>query len=128
MALQWKWDAKIGSALIKQGDSEYEVNLYQGNAFLIFISEWTETTEDGESKDKYQIWSFFLDEYHAKNCLGLTKESSGNIFDKSCQLVKIRINKKKYTYTKKLVEMLIKAFDEIQIDVFSEDGEENVGD
>ena len=126
MALQWKWDAKIGQALIKQGDKEYEVNLYQGNAFLIFIYEWAEVAESGEKKDKYLIWSFFADEYHAKNCLGLNKESLGNIFDKDCQLVKIRLNKKKYSYTKKLVELLVMAFDEIQIDIYSEEDDADV--
>lgn len=114
MSLNWSFKAKVGEAVIQQGDREYSLNLYQGNAFLIFLSEWE---EDGVGK--YQLWSFFADKAHAKNCLGLSKGYDG-IFDDT-KIVKIRLNKKKYSYIKDLVEMLIKAFDEIQIEIYSED-------
>ena len=114
--LLWSFNDKIGEATFKNGDRNFVVNLYQGNAFLIFVNEY----KDENGKGVYQVWSFFADEGHAKNCLGLTKESDGNLYDEVNKLVKIRINKKKYAYTKKLVELLVRAFDEIEIEIYSE--------
>lgn len=117
MALYWDWKEKVGEAVIQQGENVFKVNLYEGNAFLIFIYEWH---DDGEGIDKYQLWSFFADEQHAKNCFGLNKKNNyGGIFDDDNKLVKVRINKTKYRYTKKLVDMLVRAFDEIQIEIYS---------
>ena len=116
MALNWKWSEKVGTATIQQGDRQYELNLYQGNAFLIMMSEYKEE----EGNDMYSLYTFFADVAHAKNCLGLSK-GHDNVFDESNKLVKVRLNKKKYSYTKELVNMLIKAFDEIQIEIFSEE-------
>ena len=113
--LRWNFDDKIGEAVIRQGDKEYTMNLYDGNAFLIFVDEY----KDIEGKEMYSVWLFFADEEHAKNCLGLSKNSDGNIFDERNELVRIRINKKVYKYTKKLVDMLVKAFDDIQIEIYS---------
>ena len=114
MSLNWSFKEKVGEAVIRQGDKNFKLNLYQGNAFLIFLSEWE---EDG--KEKYQLYLFFADKVHAKNCLGLVK-GYDSIFDDGNKIVKIRLNKKKYSYTKDLVDMLIKAFDEIQIEIYSE--------
>lgn len=115
--LRWNFDDKIGEAVIRQGDREYTMNLYDGNAFLIFVDEYKSI----DGNDMYSVWLFFADEQHAKNCLGLCKNGGGNIFDEKNMLVKVRINKKEYRYTSKLVEMLIKAFDEIQIEIYSEE-------
>ena len=70
MALTWKWDSKMGEAIIhdESQDKDFVKNLYEGNAFLIIMSEWTEGDQD-----LYSVYSFFADESHAKNCLGLTK-------------------------------------------------------
>lgn len=73
MAIRWLWDEKCGEAIFEQtfGDKvkDISVNLYEGNAFLIFIREWTE--DDGT--DKYAVWSFLADEQHAKIVLDLIK-------------------------------------------------------
>ena len=37
------------------------------------------------------------------------------------KLQKIRLNKNKYRYTKKLVDMLLKAFDNITIELYTDD-------
>ena len=37
MALNWNWKEKCGEAVIQQGEKEWTISLYQGNAFLIVI-------------------------------------------------------------------------------------------
>ena len=118
MALHWQWTEKIGTAevLNTKADKVVTYTLYEGNAFLIMLYEYTD--ENGE--EMWQMGSFFADETHAKNCLGITK-GFDNMFNTSyTQLKKIRLNKSKYRYTKKLVDMLIKAFDNIEIELFDE--------
>lgn len=127
MALYWEWKDKCGEAtFINREGKEYTVNLYKGNAFLIFINEYKETDKDGEVHNMYSLHSFFADEVHAKNCLGLTKGYT-NMFNDNCdRLVKLRLNKDKYPYTKKLIAMLVKAFDELTIELYREEGSGNV--
>ena len=120
MALNWKWDEKCGEAVIQQGEKEFTVNLYQGNAFLIFIHQYT----DDEGQEMYNLYTFFLDKEHMKNCLGLNRKEGygGNMFDEGgCKLKKIRINKAKYPYTKDLVQTLVQAFDDLTIEIFKEE-------
>lgn len=79
----------------------------------------TEWNEDGI--DKYALYTFFADETHAKNCLGLTKNHD-NIFTNGgygAEIVKIRINKKKSRNYKKIVSLFAQAFDNIDIEIFS---------
>ena len=118
MALYWDWDKKIGTVDIFNYDEVRTYQLYQGNAFLIMLWEFE---EDG--KDKYAMHSFFVDKEHAKRMLGLGKDAEEeNVFNtKYEQMRKIRINKSKYRYTKDLVDMLIKAFDNIEIEIYKED-------
>ena len=119
MALNWYWDDKVGEAEVFNYDKVVTYNLYQGNAFLIFIYEY----KDEDGKDMYSLASFFADEAHAKRCLGLAKDCD-NIFNTTySKLLKVRINKK-YSYTKKLVDMLIKAFDNITIELYTDEVEE----
>jgi len=122
MALYWEWKDKVGEAVFlnMQTNKEYTISLYKGNAFLIFINEYKETDENGEEHNMYNLFSFFCDEEHGKRCLGLVKNTDNMFNDEYCRLTKIRINKDKYPYTKKLVSMLIKAFDEITIELFKE--------
>lgn len=116
MALNWRWNEKIGTATIFNYDKEVEYNLYQGNAFLIMLYEYKEG-----DKDMYTLHNFFVDKEHAKNCFGLSKDYTENIFNtENYQLRKIRINKGKYKYTRDLVNMLIKAFDNIDIEIMSD--------
>lgn len=113
--LNWDWDKKVGTIDIFNYDEVRTYQLYQGNAFLIMLWEYE---EDG--KELWSMHNFFVDKEHAKNCLGLTK-GFDNIFNKKLyQIRKIRINKAKYRYTKDLVDMLIKAFDNISIEIVNE--------
>lgn len=120
MSLNWGWDDKIGEATVEQtfnGETKtFTKSLYEGNAFLIFITEWKENEED-----MYSLYSFFADEAHAKNCLGLTKNHN-NIFAEGCdKLTKISINKEKSRNWKKIVTLFAQAFDNIEIKIFSEE-------
>ena len=114
--LNWNWDKKVGTITIFNYDKEVKYSLYQGNAFLIMLYEYE---EDG--KELWTMHNFFVDKEHAKNCFGLTKGYDDNIFNRKLyQIRKIRINKAKYRYTKDLVDMLIKAFDNISIEIVNE--------
>lgn len=120
MAIQWQWKDKIGEAVVRQfiGDEtkEFTKSLYEGNAFLIFLNEWN---EDGV--DKYSLYTFFADETHAKRCLGLTKGCNNIFTDGYDKLLKIRINKAKSNNWKKIITLFAQAFDNIDIEIFTEE-------
>ena len=116
--LQWDWEQKIGEVEILNNDKIDTYTLYQGNAFLIMLYEYE---EDG--KDMYKMSCFLVDEAHAKRVLGIDKKYKKtygeNCFDKpNYKMQKIRIKKSEYSYTKKLVDMLIEAFDELTIELY----------
>ncbi len=125
MALRWQWDEKCGEAIIKQtldGETkEFTKTLYEGNAFLIFLSEWEE-----EGTEKYALYTFLADEEHAKICLGLKKDHAGeknNMFVDhwGSTLKKLRINKKKCRNWKKIITLFVQAFDNLEIEIYSEE-------
>ena len=118
MALTWKWDSKMGEAIIhdESQDKDFVKNLYEGNAFLIFMNEWKE-----DDQDMYSLYSFFADENHAKNCLGLTKDHTNMFLEGYHTLTKVRINKKKSRNWKKIVKLFSEAFDNIEIELYSEE-------
>lgn len=121
MALYWDWKEKVGEAIFEQNGKEYTINLYKGNAFLIFINEYKETDSEGVEHDVYNLYAFFADEAHAKRCLGLVKGTDNMFNDGFYRMKKIKINKEKYSYTNKLVSLLVKAFDNLEIEIYKED-------
>ena len=131
MALYWDWDDKCGEATMvrKIGNrepKEFTISLYEGNAFLIFIYEYT---EDG--KEMYNMQGFFVDKPHMKRCLGIDKkykETYGNnMYDKPYnKITKIRINKAKCRHYKDIVTAFAEAFENIEIEIYTE--KENVND
>lgn len=116
MAVQWNWNDKVGEATLysERQKKEFTLNLYQGNAYLIFIHEYK---EDGN--DMYNVYSFFVDKAHAKRMLGLEKGES-NAFNEGVILKKIRFNKKKCRNLSDLVSLFTKAFDSLNIELYSE--------
>lgn len=120
MAITWQWKDKCGEFITEQIlDNEvrqFTHSLYEGNCFLIMLNEWE---EDGVNK--YSLYSFFADETHAKNCLGLTKGHTNMWTDSWDRVIKIRINKKKSRNWKKIVTLFAQAFDNIEIEIYSED-------
>lgn len=123
MALNWNWKEKCGEAILTQSvdgeEKEFILHLYQGNAYLIFISEWI---EDGN--EMYNVWSFWADKDHAKNCLGIGKQKDCyNIYAEGWQTItKFRLNKAKMNHFADIVSMISKAFDNIDIEIYTEKG------
>lgn len=119
MSLNWDFRKKCGEATLHQGDREFTLTLYQGNAYLIFLSEWE---EDG--KEMYNLYSFFADKTHAKILLGLQKNYDGekvNIFDGYDKLTKFRFNKTHMRNLEEIVGLIVKAFDDVEIEIYKED-------
>ena len=125
--LQWNFDQKIGEVEIFNYDRVITCNLYQGNAFLIMLYEYK---EDG--KDMYALHNFFADETHAKRCFGIDKRykdsyGKNNFNQPTYKMQKIRLKKSVYgeQNTKKLVGMLIQAFDNLTIELYEDEDKEN---
>ena len=64
MALHWNWNAKIGGLLIRQGERDFTINVYKGNALAIFIHEYT----NDKGQESYSMYNFFCDKEHFRNC------------------------------------------------------------
>ena len=123
MALNWYWKDKCGEATLVQTlkgreDKEFTLNLYEGNAFLIFIDEYE---QDG--RNMYSLWTFWSDKTHMKRCLGLDKkwETYGkNMYEEGYQrITKIRLNKAKCRHYKDIITAVAQAFDQIEIEVYT---------
>ena len=71
MALTWDWKNKIGELLIRQGEHEFTMSVYEGNSLAIFLHEFTD--KDGVEKwrekvshllsDTFSIYVGFFDRY-----------------------------------------------------------------
>ena len=127
MALRWDWKNKIGEVVIncvwcedgKHKRKDVTYSLYQGNAYMICIYEYK---EDGE--DMYNLRWFWADKEHMKNMLGLNpkKGYSENCHeDEYHKWKKIRINKKKCNYFKDIIPALAQGFDDLDIEIYSEE-------
>ena len=64
MALRWDWNKKIGQLHIRQGEKDFNIDVYRGNALAIFINEW----KNEEGKDVWMMYNFFCDKEHFRNC------------------------------------------------------------
>jgi len=63
--LRWDFTKRIGYCDVEDlKGKKSRFNLYEGNAFMIML--W-------ENDEKYELITFWADEQHAKNCLGLSK-------------------------------------------------------
>ena len=116
--LNWSFEHKVGEVEIFNRDKVVTYSLYQGNAFLIMLYEYVEN-----GHDMYTMHNFFADETHAKRMFGLDKrwkDTYGkNYFNQpEYKMQKIKIKKDEYSYTKKLVNMLIEAFDNINVEIY----------
>ena len=121
MAITWDYSKKCGEATFQtryEGvePGSYTVNLYEGNYFLIMINESTD--EDGT--EMAALNSFFCDEEHMNRCLGLSGELDNIYKTDNCWLSKIRLNKAKCRNYKKILAAFSEAFDDIEIEVFTE--------
>jgi len=117
MALYWDWKESVGDAIFEiNNESEVRITLYEGNALLIMLQEYQ---EDGE--DMYNMFGFWVDKAHMKNCLGLAKGYDNSYDSDYIRLKKIRLNKTKSRNYKDIISALVKAFDNIEIEIYSEE-------
>ena len=129
MSLNWNWNEKVGEIIFTQKidgvEKNYTSNLYNGNACLIMVYEYT----DPESKvDRYSLTGFFADKVHMKRCLGIDKrykQTLGkNMYgnrDSYEYVTKIRLNKAKCREVKDIVMAFYEAFDDITIEIYTEE-------
>ena len=73
MALQWNFNEKVGKVYGNKYGKDYVLNLYNGNAMIIAVDEWT--NEDGD--EEYMPAWWFDNEEHAQLMLGLRKPRYG---------------------------------------------------
>ncbi len=123
MALEWNFNEKIGEIELWQNDKMFTINLYKGNAFLIMLYEY----KSGDV-EKWEMWDFFANELHAKRMLGIDKRYrdtyGNNPYEQPYQQIrKIRLSNK-YLYRQKLIDMLLKAFKNLTIEIYTEKGDE----
>lgn len=120
MGVVWRWKDKYGELIVEQtldGETkEFTKNLYDGNCLLIALNEW----DEGENH-MYSLYTFFSDDEHAKRCLGLAKGYT-NLFNEGFDHIKkLRINKKKCRKWKRIITLFAQAFDNLEIEVYSEE-------
>ena len=125
MSLNWNWKDKCGEVTYFENypDSEprtYTVNLYEGNAYLIFIYEYE---ENGEGM--YTLNNFWCDKTHMNRCLGIDKKYKStygkNMYENPySRLTKIRLNKAKCSNAKEIIKAMVEAFDNLEIEIYNE--------
>ena len=123
MALRWNFNEKVGELLTEEtinGETRQFIHpLYTGNAFLIMTNEWEEN-----GVGKYSMYRFWADEDHMKIMLGLKADRAGE--KRNCyeggydRWVKIRLSKR-CRYLNKITNALVKAFDNITIEIYTEE-------
>lgn len=65
MSLNWNWSDKIGELEYTDRENrKFIVNIYEGNALMIFIYEYIQN-----EANMYSMFSFFCDQEHLNNLL-----------------------------------------------------------
>ena len=119
MSVNWSWKAKSGEITGKGiNGKEFTASIYEGNCPLIALYEFK---EDG--KDMYNMYLFFVDDSHAKKCLGLAKNADGKKENLYKDIAKIRIDSKHYHF-KKIVKWFSEAFPNITIEIYTSEEED----
>lgn len=121
MSLNWQWSDKMGEVIFNddQYDPEhpYVTNIYEGNALMIWVNEFTESKT-------YTLCNFFADMDHMKNFLGMNaKKGYGSENHLNDGRIKtLRLNTR-YKSVPKIVETLAKAKTNITIELYFSDEE-----
>lgn len=113
--LTWNWSDKIGEVeeVYINGEGKKTVgttSIYAGNCFAVLIVE--------NPDDTYVVTGFFNDKEHMKNCLGLSKGYTENIYNHEWHYwEKITIYKDKADkkFIKEFVPSVALAFDNIEV-------------
>lgn len=107
MALNWKWNNKVGEMNIIDFTGEKRaVSLYEGNTYIIMLNQWKENDEE-----YWSMYGFWNDEKDMKACL----EQKG-----TDTIIGFNFDKKKLKKTKlrKIVSAIMDAFDEVTIKIY----------
>lgn len=110
MALRWDFKCKAGTVTQVGNGHESTVSFYEGNSLMIVLHEY----EKG-GQNYYDLLWFFLDEAHAKNCLGLSK-GHYNMFGEY-GITRLTIYRDHCRQWLTLVKLFTKAFPHIAIDI-----------
>ena len=116
MAVVVDWNEKCGTATFEnhfEGEARtYTLDLYVGNCFLVMVHEF-KNADTG--KTERELDSFFVDEGHMKRCL------DNGVYQRDyCKMTKIRMNKAKCRYYKEIISLLIKTFNDLEIEIYTE--------
>ena len=109
MALNWQWkEDHIGRLHHKNNRGEYTTDLYTGNCLMIEI--W-------RGEKEYCLHSFFADEEHAKNCLGLNKGHENIYLDETVEKIEWELWEVDDKYQMQKVDKLIKLLTKARMEV-----------
>jgi len=120
MAVTWSWEENMGQIVGRAPitNKKFTAQIFEGNCPLIALKEFK---NNGEKE--YQMYMFFVDDSHAKKCLGLTKMRDGKKENIYPEIKKLRLNKNKRDF-KKIVQWFTEAYDDLTIEIYTENGNE----
>ena len=81
MSLNWEWTDKMGEVIYEDDrydpEHPYKTNIYQGNALMIWCSEWATDPRKPMTPDNtsYSLGDFCANINHLRNMLGLNASS-----------------------------------------------------
>lgn len=114
MSLNWNFDKPAGLWTIPAGvpgmdtkKKETTFNLYCGNAYLIVLSE---------TKEEYNLVTFWCDKDHMKNCLGLSRGYRQNIYT-DWEGSHIFLYEDNCPHARQIADALFRAFDNITVTI-----------
>lgn len=120
MALEWRWKEKRGQIIGRDNDGKkFSANIYEGNAPLIALSEW-----DEGGNHCYAMYLFFVDDEHAKKCLGLKKNACGEKRNLYPEIEEVRLSKN-HSHYKEIMRWFDKAYDNIVLATIKEDDDDD---
>lgn len=119
MSLNWDWKDKLGELVITDGNREWNIDVYAGNALAIFVYNYTD--EQGEKM--YQLHNFFADREHLKNMLGMGKGSyKHEKLEYFSDWRHLKLNTA-YKRTADIVQLLAKAHVDVTIELYYDPNE-----
>ena len=108
MSLNWNFNKPAGLWVITPDNKpSYTLHLYCGNAYLIVLSE---------TKEEYNLVTFWCDKDHMKNCLGLSRGYHHNIHS-DWEGSHIFLYEDNCPHARQIADALFRAFENITVTV-----------
>lgn len=115
MALHWEWNKKVGECEVQQffenSVKRYRLSFYEGNALLIMLREF----HNDSGQDCWEMFSFWADEAHAKNCLGISKGCENMYETEYMKLNNFVFYRKGFRQFNTVVKLISKSFKNVNI-------------